>query len=87
MAATDFKANGNEAAEGRRGTKPTKFILCLFSMAVLSENSQGHEFWVKIRCMYRGISCLKYFTVLCIGKGKSVKLQEKSSVKKMVLKT
>lgn len=36
-----LQSEGNQVAEGRRGTKPTKFILCLFSMSwiVLSENS------------------------------------------------
>lgn len=87
MAATAFKVIGNEVAEGRKETKTTKFILCLFSMAVLSENSQVHEFWAKISYMHRGISCRRCFAVLCIGKGKSGKLQETSSVKKMVLKT
>lgn len=83
-----FQSDRKWSSWGEGGwKKPTKFIFCLFSMAVLSENSQGHEFWVKVRCMYRGLSCLKCFTVLCIGKGKPVKLQEKSSVKKMVLKT
>lgn len=68
MAATDFKVIGNEADERRMGTKPTKFIICLFSRswAVLSENSQGHEVWVKIRCMYRGIPCLRCFMKSCV---------------------
>lgn len=42
--------------------------------------------------MYRGISCARCFTKSCVLEGvgvagKSVKLQETSSVKKMVLKT
>lgn len=89
MAATVFQVIGNEADEGRRETKPTKFILCLFWMAVLSENSQEGA-WV----MGKGKVHVQrdfLFKVFCspVYWKREVRygLQETSSVKKMVLKT
>ena len=72
MAATACKVTGDQVAEGRWGMKPTKFILCLFSMswAVLSENSQTLEVCDKDTVhAQRYFLCKMFYEVLCIGKG------------------
>lgn len=51
--------------EGNKAYQVYPLPFCM-SWAVPSENSQGHEVWVKIRCMYRGVSCLRCFMKSCV---------------------